>query len=88
MSNQESTQVKINLKAKSNVTDYQGISFTEFSYQILQAYDFYHLFKNDNCLIQFGGSDQWGNITAGIEFIKKKAQQQVCHHSRARHASY
>eukprot|EP01127_Copromyxa_protea_P021994 TRINITY_DN7712_c0_g1_i1.p1 TRINITY_DN7712_c0_g1~~TRINITY_DN7712_c0_g1_i1.p1 ORF type:complete len:443 (-),score=105.32 TRINITY_DN7712_c0_g1_i1:23-1351(-) len=57
-------------------TDHQGISFTEFSYQILQAYDFYHLYKNHNCKIQFGGSDQWGNITAGIEFIKKKSQDQ------------
>ena len=48
-----------------------GISFTEFSYQLIQAYDFYFLHKTKNCKIQIGGSDQWGNITAGIELIKK-----------------
>lgn len=50
----------------------QGISFTEFTYQVLQAMDFHHLFKNNNCAIQIGGSDQWGNITAGIDLIHKK----------------
>ena len=40
-----------------------GMSFTEFSYQLIQAYDFYHLFSEKNCLVQMGGSDQWGNIT-------------------------
>ena len=48
-----------------------GISFTEFSYQLIQAYDFYHLYKTKNCKVQIGGSDQWGNITSGIELIKK-----------------
>ena len=48
-----------------------GISFTEFSYQLIQAYDFYYLHQNKNCQVQIGGSDQWGNITAGIELIKK-----------------
>ena len=48
-----------------------GISFTEFSYQLIQAYDFYHLYNSMNCEIQIGGSDQWGNITSGIELIKK-----------------
>ncbi len=48
-----------------------GISFTEFSYQLVQAYDFYYLSKYKNCKAQIGGSDQWGNITAGIELIKK-----------------
>ena len=48
-----------------------GISFTEFSYQLIQAYDFYFLHKTKNCKVQIGGSDQWGNITAGIELIKK-----------------
>jgi len=48
-----------------------GISFTEFSYQLIQAYDFYFLNKNKNCHVQIGGSDQWGNITSGIELIKK-----------------
>lgn len=48
-----------------------GISFTEFSYQLLQAYDFQVLFQNKNCILQVGGSDQWGNITAGTEFIRR-----------------
>ena len=49
-----------------------GISFTEFSYQLVQAYDFLHLLNNNNCAVQIGGSDQWGNITTGIELIRKK----------------
>ncbi|OMJ27722.1 Tyrosine-tRNA ligase, mitochondrial [Smittium culicis] len=48
-----------------------GISFTEFTYQLLQAYDFYYLNQNHNCSLQIGGSDQWGNITAGIDLINK-----------------
>ncbi|MDD3048567.1 MAG: tyrosine--tRNA ligase [Bacilli bacterium] len=48
-----------------------GISYTEFSYMIIQAIDFLHLYKNNNCKIQFGGSDQWGNITAGLDLIRK-----------------
>lgn len=48
-----------------------GISFTEFSYQLLQAYDYLHLYREHNCTIQMGGSDQWGNITAGIEFVRR-----------------
>ncbi len=48
-----------------------GISFTEFSYQIIQAWDFEHLFKTRNCRLQIGGQDQWGNITSGLELIRK-----------------
>jgi tyrosyl-tRNA synthetase len=48
-----------------------GLSFTEFSYQLLQAYDFYYLYKEKNCKLQMGGSDQWGNITAGTELIRR-----------------
>ena len=48
-----------------------GISFTEFSYMLLQAYDFLHLFRKENCTIQVGGSDQWGNITAGVDLIRR-----------------
>lgn len=48
-----------------------GISYTEFSYQILQALDFEHLYRNYNCTLQIGGQDQWGNITGGIELIRK-----------------
>lgn len=50
----------------------QGISYTEFSYMLLQGYDFYWLNKNANCRLQVGGSDQWGNITAGLDLIHKK----------------
>jgi len=49
----------------------QGISYTEFSYMLLQAYDFYHLNKAEGCRLQVGGSDQWGNITAGIDLIRR-----------------
>jgi tyrosyl-tRNA synthetase len=51
----------------------QGISFTEFSYMLLQAYDFYHLYEHFGCSVQAGGKDQWGNITAGIELIRRKS---------------
>lgn len=49
-----------------------GLSFTEFSYQLVQGYDFYHLYTTKNCKLQMGGSDQWGNITAGTELIRRK----------------
>jgi tyrosyl-tRNA synthetase len=49
-----------------------GMSFTEFTYQLVQGYDFYYLWKHHNCTIQMGGSDQWGNIVTGIEFIRRK----------------
>jgi tyrosyl-tRNA synthetase len=49
-----------------------GLSFTEFSYQLVQGYDFYWLFKNKNCRLQMGGSDQWGNIVTGTELIRRK----------------
>ncbi|MBG9445864.1 tyrosine--tRNA ligase [Cytobacillus firmus] len=52
-----------------------GISFTEFTYTILQAMDFLHLFENHNCKMQIGGSDQWGNITTGLELIRKMAPE-------------
>ena len=50
----------------------EGISFTEFSYPLLQAYDFWHLFNEYRCDVQIGGSDQWGNIVAGVELIRRK----------------
>lgn len=50
-----------------------GLSFTEFSYQLVQGYDFYWLWKNKNCKVQLGGSDQWGNIVTGTELIRRKA---------------
>ena len=54
-----------------------GMSFTEFSYQLVQGYDFYHLWKNENCMVQMGGSDQWGNIVTGTELIRKKGSGQA-----------
>ncbi len=52
----------------------EGMSFTEFTYQLLQGYDFLHLYKSKNVKLQMGGSDQWGNITTGTELIRRKAQ--------------
>ena len=57
---------------KNRIAREEGISFTEFSYQLLQAYDFLYLFENYNCTFQMGGSDQWGNIVAGVDLIRKK----------------
>lgn len=57
--------------------DGDGLSFTEFSYQILQAYDFNYLFEKENCKIQLGGSDQWGNITAGIDLIRRLQEKEA-----------
>jgi tyrosyl-tRNA synthetase len=54
-----------------------GISYTEFSYMVIQAYDFWHLFRTEQCELQIGGSDQWGNITAGIELIGKREGRQA-----------
>ncbi len=54
-----------------------GISYTEFAYQLLQGYDFYHLYLHKNVTLQMGGSDQWGNLTTGVELIRKKAQYQA-----------
>jgi tyrosyl-tRNA synthetase len=57
---------------KSRLSGDSGMSFTEFSYQLIQGYDFYYLWKNKNCVIQMGGSDQWGNIVTGTELIRRK----------------
>ncbi|XP_077240921.1 tyrosyl-tRNA synthetase, class Ib, bacterial/mitochondrial isoform X2 [Tasmannia lanceolata] len=59
---------------KRRLNSEEGISFTEFTYQLLQAYDFLHMFKYMGVNVQIGGSDQWGNITAGTELIRKKLQ--------------
>ena len=56
---------------KSRINSDNGISYTEFSYMTLQSYDFLHLYRNNNCTVQFGGNDQWGNITAGLELIRR-----------------
>lgn len=62
---------------KSRMDSDDGISYTEFSYQILQAYDFYELNKAHNCALQIGGSDQWGNIASGVDFVRRKTGGQV-----------
>lgn len=64
---------KDSVKNRINGTTGTGMSFTEFSYQLIQGYDFFHLYKEKNCMLQMGGSDQWGNITTGTEFIRRKA---------------
>ena len=53
----------------------QSLSYMEFNYMILQAYDFYQLFKNNDCILQIGGSDQWGNIVNGVDLIRRKLQK-------------
>ena len=55
----------------------QSLSYTEFNYMILQAYDFYQLFKEHNCILQMGGSDQWGNIVNGVELIRRILQKEA-----------
>ena len=65
--------VKSRMNRDSNEDNVEGISFTEFTYQLVQGYDFLHLYQNNNCKLQMGGSDQWGNITTGTELIRRKA---------------
>ncbi|HEX3981126.1 MAG TPA: tyrosine--tRNA ligase [Acidimicrobiales bacterium] len=67
---------KDSVKSRLARTD-QGISYTEFSYMLLQAYDFLHLFDSYRCQLQLGGSDQWGNITMGIDLVRKVRQQEA-----------
>ena len=55
----------------------QSLSYMEFNYMILQAYDFYKLFKNSNCVLQIGGSDQWGNIVNGVDLIRRKLKKEA-----------
>jgi len=62
---------------RSRIESEEGISFTEFSYQMIQGYDFYHLFKEHGVVLQMGGSDQWGNITSGIELTRKLSGKPV-----------
>jgi tyrosyl-tRNA synthetase len=62
---------KDSVKNRITGDDTEGMSFTEFTYQLVQGYDFLHLFKNHNCTLQMGGSDQWGNITTGTELIRR-----------------
>ena len=64
----DSVKNRINTEAK------EGMSFTEFTYQLIQGYDFLHLYSEKNCKLQMGGSDQWGNITTGTELVRRKVQ--------------
>jgi tyrosyl-tRNA synthetase len=63
---------KDSVKKRLGADSKEGMSFTEFTYQLIQGYDFLHLYKHHNCLLQMGGSDQWGNITTGTELIRRK----------------
>ena len=63
---------KDSVKRRLNGEAQDGMSFTEFTYQLLQGYDFLHLYQTKNCKLQMGGSDQWGNITTGTELIRRK----------------
>ncbi len=63
---------KDSVKKRIGNENSQGMSFTEFSYQLVQGYDFLYLYQNHNCKLQMGGSDQWGNITTGTELIRRK----------------
>ena len=62
---------KDSVKNRISSENATGMSFTEFTYQLIQGYDFLHLFKSNNCTIQMGGSDQWGNITTGVELVRR-----------------
>lgn len=62
---------KDSVKKRLSGESREGLSFTEFTYQLVQGYDFLHLYKNENCKLQMGGSDQWGNITTGTELIRR-----------------
>jgi len=68
---------KESVKKRISDESSEGMSFTEFTYQLIQGYDFLELFRNKKCTIQIGGSDQWGNITTGIELIRKKLSKKV-----------
>lgn len=65
---------KDSVKNRLNPDAKEGMSFTEFTYQLIQGYDFLHLYNEKNCKLQMGGSDQWGNITTGTELVRRKAQ--------------
>lgn len=62
---------------RQRLSSEEGLSYTEFSYQLLQSYDFYHLFEKHGVTLQLGGSDQWGNITAGIDLVRRLTGKEV-----------
>lgn len=71
------TQDSVKLRMERAKDGGEGLSFLEFNYSILQAFDFHHLAEKYNCLLQLGGSDQWGNITAGIELARRLSQKNL-----------
>ena len=68
---------KDSVKKRIGKESNDGMSFTEFTYQLIQGYDFLYLFQNMNCTVQMGGSDQWGNITTGTELIRRKENKKA-----------
>ena len=68
---------KESVKKRISKETTQGMSFTEFTYQLIQGYDLLHLYKDMNCMLQMGGSDQWGNITTGTELIRRKENKKA-----------
>jgi tyrosyl-tRNA synthetase len=68
---------KDSVQQRLNGTARDGLSFTEFTYQLLQGYDFLHLYQTKNCKLQLGGNDQWGNMTTGTELIRRKLGQEA-----------
>jgi len=68
---------KESVKKRISKDTTHGMSFTEFTYQLIQGYDFLHLYKEMNCTLQMGGSDQWGNITTGTELIRRKENKKA-----------
>ena len=68
---------KDSVKKRIGKESNDGMSFTEFTYQLIQGYDFLHLYNNFNCKLQMGGSDQWGNITTGTELIRRKENKKA-----------
>ncbi|KAF8135393.1 hypothetical protein EV363DRAFT_1159128 [Boletus edulis] len=73
---------------KTRMSTQQGISFTEFTYQLLQGYDFYELSRTHGCTIQLGGSDQWGNILSGVELINKMERTTLCNEDAAKEKGF
>ena len=69
--------VKNRITADASAGGSEGMSFTEFTYQLVQGYDFLHLYKHQNCTLQMGGSDQWGNMTTGTELVRKIVQSKA-----------
>ena len=73
---------------KSRLNSDAGMSFTEFTYQMFQAYDFLHLYRNFGCTVQLGGSDQWGNIVSGVDLIHRATGKEAHGVTGSRHMNF